>query len=1662
MAGKKIWNKKKTLKLCSALAIIVVLGSAYATRLKPFFASAKETFAGVETVVDDKLNTGASYKILEVVPDGAVSEIGYLVDGSEPQYTQERFDKYLTSLREAGDTTFVNNKEGREAYIQKLSEKLRTAGLLADDTSKPLSYTTYAETYFPTEEQKASLQYVDLSPENYETLSVAGSYETNSNGTGYYNANILTFTYQKNTTTPNGGNYYVEFSTTKVSDEAPYNQAYELKYDSTEGQNYYATIEESNMVAGRTYYYVSSYRFDDTSQDGIYVANINAQNPYKYMNGNGDYDFVPAAEGDTTAATYSVPVGRIWYTGGISNNNWFARKILCVEEGTDFPVEVTTVTESQLASVGDVTGYDFIYICGNNSYEKLWDPTLTDEAVTHTYGKTSGGTPVDCLAKVKELYAQIKTEHVPCMIDSSIVADALAGCDKSDVNKLVVTLLQATWPENMDGLNYTSMTAATSLNSFCNGNHTQYVQDNVLCMDNVDEAGAKHPFFDNLETVIANPGANDPFAPVRELIDSENTLRVEGQYLGTDVDKTTVIQYIINFQNKRVFADKETLTVLDIEPAWGKLYEDPNTTDARILTADKVSNWTGVDKSNITIVHMSSSEFVGKIEDMNVTYDMIYFGAGYSAKGKTDKKDSDYLNRDSSTGEPAYNDPLMNGLLYSHSGDVVIRNGFLLGLLDTDYVNGLTTEYMYGTEKPSTSNRVVWGYRNQKVTTNATNSNVQIKTVRSTINVNGQNTSFGNVSTYRFSGNDITYSKMNDLQQYLNARYPIVFAEEFFTTDTAGKVKINQNVLDNTSILYEFLDSCMNETTGGFSEVNIFRTVKTRNSSGTVTGEEVNGSTDFEYYMNMPKISLALYNPEDGTIPEDTGLADGTRLTEDNSYGNKVVNIEEDKSIGVYTLTMKFNIASDIDSSTSTRYDVDLYMDLNSDGRFISNSTYTEEMTDITVYDASTGQEIYKSGGKYQLTSGKDYILKKEVSSDLLGVLTWKLEVSQNSNNYIRTSKIGYTVMPSAEVNIDYNKYNSRSKITQYIESNCPDVQVVKVLQVNGYNNNSGGNWNLSSDNDMLNFCKDYLNSEGVWFDIKTISRDEFKNTYYKKINDAEQGYDMIVFGFQDSYPDISSKEALDAVDTFIQNDKSVLFTHDCTSMINAPDQNKYQAREPNGSLKSLKGSTGDNYYEPISYWGYYMNSRYRAYLGMDRYGVTFNENLYGDDEQESKTFNQNRSNLLKQGQVLDLTEMKDGECTATILSTENGGYTSRLSNGTNTKSSATRDGRLVSATLGNDKDIAYVANSGRTQSYSEVHGFGFGALNFQYCANGDKCMPYNFTTMNKYNYRAYGQYSTPGGTGGTAMGQLSNMHAIQVNEGQITHYPYEIGEDISIANTHYQYYQLNMDEDKDDDGAGDMVVWYCLTSNETGTTNPYKYSRNDVVNNYYIYSVGSVLYSGVGHKASDQINEKKLFFNTFVASYNLGVKSPSVTVLESSSRTSNKTDSVYIPVDTTIGTKYVTADNTVKFYFTVSEPNLVTSQKDIKVNYHLGTKQIPLSNQGDSSVYITTRAISGENLPISEMVASKKDDGTQVKEPAMTGLVGGHVYEATIHNINSDEMAAVMDSNNGIAEITINVSSSFSYYGEKYGDEGTVANHQRTQANTTVKIRRATLFDLD
>lgn len=131
---------------------------------------------------------------------------------------------------------------------------------------------------------------------------------------------------------------------------------------------------------------------------------------------------------------------------------------------------------------------------------------------------------------------------------------------------------------------------------------------------------------------------------------------------------------------------------------------------------------------------------------------------------------------------------------------------------------------------------------------------------------------------------------------------------------------------------------------------------------------------------------------------------------------------------------------------------------------------------------------------------------------------------------------------------------------------------------------------------------------------------------------------------------------------------------------------------------------------------------------------------------------------------------------------------------------------------------------------------------------------------------------------------------ATKANNGQIVSYPYLIPDNLNVASTHSQYYQLDMEAD-------DIVVWYCLD----GSSNYYK-TDNDVRNNYYIYNRGNITYSGVGHSGGLSDDERKLFVNTMIAAYNAGTvpTEPLITNKDKSS-SDDTSDYLYVDYDATL-----------------------------------------------------------------------------------------------------------------------------------------------------------------
>lgn len=257
-----------------------------------------------------------------------------------------------------------------------------------------------------------------------------------------------------------------------------------------------------------------------------------------------------------------------------------------------------------------------------------------------------------------------------------------------------------------------------------------------------------------------------------------------------------------------------------------------------------------------------------------------------------------------------------------------------------------------------------------------------------------------------------------------------------------------------------------------------------------------------------------------------------------------------------------------------------------------------------------------------------------------------------------------------------------------------------------------------------------------------------------------------------------------------------------------------------------------------------------------------------------------------------------------------------------------------------NNTDIAYEPRSNKSVIVRQNQGFTYADLNqYQWKDDGNN----------------HGEYRLYSGLEGNDV-QAKTKKAVKVNSGQITTYPFKIADEINIATTHKQYYQLDMNQDADGDGESDIVVWYTLSNHGI-----YEQSPKDVRNNYYIYTMGNVTYSGVGHSDfSNNEDELKLYINTMIAAYSASVHEPSIYLKENADTDSNDISTLYATIDNAIeedaankaDARLDGADSTQDVYFTVKDSNLVRNQIDEKTVVYMGFYiEDPQKNQNDETI---------------------------------------------------------------------------------------------------------------
>ena len=1243
----------------------------------------------------------------------------------------------------------------------------------------------------------------------------------------------------------------------------------------------------SKVTLSRTngdYKLIDSYQRND---NGKYVM-VSSGTMQVYLQGEPGYD--ASNSYDFIGDNAKDALDNVAYDGGFYNKEWFKKQVLNLsgtsryESGSpsgtggdidQLKIEVTTLTVEELAKLVnpeeqayygvDLDSVDLIYLSGRGSYAA--------ESVNMTSAATA---LTKMIFGIKDTTGERNdADRVPVVMDYGFYSQnkTLAEEPNNNQNNKILTQMALTILKVSD--DNIAKEVASKGDAYWNGQTAASLSlgDSVkeALYDNVylnDDSATPYVASDFLTDCKGTAAKVATFGAVLKEIQYENFLAEKNGNTSTKLEekitKASITRYILNWYMHRVTVKSE-ITVLDLEPCYDF---DANLDKTIKQFMGMGDTYTG----KINIRKMASAEFIGKIEDLNEQYDMIYLGA------KTGTMNTE-------NGKTKYNDTTMDGLIYSHVGDY----------------------YDYSGESYNDQHRLQDASLNHKI-----NDNSDDKNNKST--------------TYRGPGNDMNSTKYKELLQYVQAGYPVVIADAFLND---AKDAATTKTMDKNSYFYQFVQqivSAKDATTGEYLywQKNVFAESQLLEASSDLEERQ----RRFCNYLNLSKLSVDWVTNISGERPYPEELSYGNDKDDPNQTYLSAID-------GKYQLQYIFTLDNRVASSVTASYDCKLFVDKNSDGRFLgsdsigNNSNNSEELTGINVYirngDAWNKVEPINNNGSahYELRTGNVYKVMRQLPDDYVGVIPWKIVFYDNADPLVRTARSGYTAV---------QVQGERKKI--------------RILQLKSDN---GNNWDLKYDGTFQSYISN-LKDWDVQVDsvsviellrdrlhIYDISDTDIENCYVKSY-EYFQTYDMLILGFADSYRfgydyrwyDVSESQKDGhtnlytdklsgarknlavgrAVRDYIESGRSVLFTHDTTSYIN--DMYSRRQYNDNGTAES-----NDNGW----YWGYEFNKTIRASVGLDRYGELKEYYKQMVDWAPNDTERQHYQKYLETLKTYQYDTLKIPNTDIDL----------------NQKEGLTK--YTVARFLRKQLDSLQGNKSYKGSLFP---------VNNELLYDAGFRGKYWDAGWNKASYMLKGDYCLEGAS-------PPALKATQVNEGQITQYPYLISKDeikeinqrksLKVSSTHYQWLQPNMELDRDGDGRSDIVVWYCLSDiydSNVQSTNIYSICPNDVVNNYYIYTMGNVTYSGAGHSRPDEGAEMKLFVNTIIAAYNAGVSAPRI-----SFRDDNGYDmeSIYVisdPANNTIlkaadqgNIRSTEAGDVVSVKFVAEDANILSGNPQICVEFY-------------------------------------------------------------------------------------------------------------------------------
>ena len=972
-----------------------------------------------------------------------------------------------------------------------------------------------------------------------------------------------------------------------------------------------------------------------TVADGWAATHYISAAEYTLTPGTGSYDFVPG--GDTEA---SVQVNQVYYQGGYANNDWLKRYVFYLDPSENaaafdqFHIEVDTRSASDWTKAVYAPGIDSD--SSQTLLEEAGDIDLKDYDLVYINGRLS-----------PETADKIAESQIACIVNADRAIDDLfnttfaAYLQKDDADDSYV---------NYQFYFYKNLFAKAATDSSDEQTDSRSLVNKYL---KTQFKGTKTAGFEPITKYIEQ---ENQYRALGEKDEEGNSSRLEP--LSTELSMARAMEYVINYQYKRNVVSKDKIKVLEIMPdnnshdytdLSSKVYEwlgledkAPKATFTVCCeqTNDK-GNYFGVNNlsdsntgsywhsqynnnANDKLTHPEGKHFITVTFEQPVDVSGFVYtprqDSGWSGKqnGVLKNWTVQLLDQDGSTietksgttscseenrstqtinfDETAANVKEMKlyfdsalvdggknrcascaelGILYGNVQVTSMTAAEFVGHVD-DITSEYDMVYIDGTKNGSSnsfltgSGELCYSHVGAGEGITSANKPANLLKLLGQLDVeydqnwvgSGGIRRFSSINTYgengggyfRGSGNDMTAQQCEELLDFVKSGYPVIVG-----TGLLSGTAVNTNKVDNASYYYEFLTKAVNYE-------NVV-------SADTLAG----GTANLAFFANLTKPTII--------FAENGKPAEPERL---NASGGDYVDGE---------LKYVFTIGNDSDASPAlTTYDCKLYLDLNFDG----NLSDKEEQEKYIVIQDENGKVVAQvddgSGNyHYELQAGRQYTLTRKLPSDYFKLITWKMEVSSNQNDYIHASETGYAK-----------------------QKNSGDPQVINVLQIVP----SRCTWTLTTNEKFKQKIAE-VNKQGD-FQIQVTQ------TTVSAVNAMKKGemeellgrQQMLVIGFADVYDDISDNNGqVQAILTFIRSGKSVLFAHDTTSYINY-DYNKMYSKIATSKYNSNAYTQDGDENTDVRYdsylmntvknptWGLSLNTILRSVVGMDRYGITSDAQL--------------------------------------------------------------------------------------------------------------------------------------------------------------------------------------------------------------------------------------------------------------------------------------------------------------------------------------------------------------------------------------------------------------------------------------------------------------------